>query len=473
MKLLDILTSPWAIQEDKLREIQAIYASHFRGDKIDVDAIEARLNRPLANENQEYELREGGIAVLSVDGVIAPKANLFTRVSGGASAQMLTKQIESAIADPRVQALVLSVDSPGGSVLGTPELAAAIHALSAEKPIVTVSEGTMASAAYWFGSAANAVFISGPTVNVGSIGVVATHDYSPRATGGQTTEITAGRYKRIASGTGPLSDEGKQYLQDQVDHIYSVFVDAVASHRDASTDDVLEQMADGRLFIGQQAIDAGLVDGFSTVDAMVERLAADPSQFASRRKASFAPGKTAAAGAGVAPAASTTPTVVSAGAAPNHNPTQKENGMPDPENTLTREALERDHAALYAQLRQEFLALGATAERDRILGIEAHSMPGHDKLIAQLKADGKTSPDQAAAQVLTAERTALAGQKNALQEEAPAPVKPADVQATTKQATDKEISVRAKEIVASEKSAGREISFAAAAHRAATELTAS
>jgi signal peptide peptidase SppA len=472
MKLLDILTSPWAIQEDKLREIQAIYATHFRGDKIDIEAIEARLNRPLANENQDYELRDGGVAVLSIDGVIAPKANLFTRVSGGTSAQMLTQQIESAVADPRVQALILVIDSPGGSVFGTPELAAAIHALSAEKPIVSISEGTMASAAYWFGSAANAVYISGPTVNVGSIGVVATHDYSPRATGGQTTEITAGRYKRIASSTAPLSDEGKQYLQDQVDHIYSVFVDAVAAHRDATTDDVLEQMADGRVFIGQQAIDAGLVDGFSTVDAMVEQLAADPSQFATRRKASFASGKTAAGGAGDAPNASTNQTVISAGAAPTHTPTQKENVMPDPDNTVTREVLERDHASLFAQLRAEFFALGATAERERILGIEAHSMPGHTALVAQLKADGKTTPDQAAGQILAAERTNLAGQASAQAAEAPAAVKPVEELQKPVKATDKEIQVRTAAIFASEKAAGREISYAAAATRAVAELSA-
>ncbi|SFG29814.1 signal peptide peptidase SppA [Duganella sp. CF458] len=470
MKLLDILTSAWAIQPEKLQEIQAIYAAHFRGEKIDIEAIEARLSRPLANEQQEYELREGGVAVLAIDGVIAPKANLFTRVSGGASAQMLTKQVESAIADPRVRSMVLAIDSPGGSVFGTPELAAAIHELSSVKPIVAVSEGTMASAAYWFGSAANAVFVSGPTVQVGSIGVVATHDYSPRAPGALTTEITAGRYKRIASSTAPLSEEGKAYMQAQVDHIYSVFVDAVAEHRGVKADDVLEHMADGRVFIGRQAIEAGLVDGVSTVDATVEKLASNPSQFSKRRKAVFALGGLSVAGAGDATGHDSTETVLSAGDAPNHTPTEKEISMPDP--TISRESLERDHAALFAQMRSEFITAGATAERERILGIEAHSMPGHEALIAALKADGKTNPDQAAAQVLAAEKGKLKTTAAALAADAPAPVPAAaePVPAAKPQAGD--IAARASAIVAEAKTAGREVSFAAAAAQAARELAA-
>mgnify|MGYP003575262044 CR=1 FL=1 len=407
MKLLDILTSPWAIQPEKLQEIQAIYAAHFRGEKIDIEAIEARLNRPLANEQQEYVLREGGVAVLAIDGVIAPKANLFTRVSGGASAQMLTRQVDSAIADPRVRAMVLAVDSPGGSVFGTPELAAAIHELSAVKPIVTVSDATIASAAYWFGSAASAVYISGPTVQAGSIGVLATHNYSPRANAVQTTEITAGRYKRIASDSAPLTEEGRAYLQAQVDHLYSVFVDAVALHRGTSADAVLEHMADGRVFIGQQAIDAGLVDGIATVDAMVEKLATDPSQFATRRKALFALGGLP---------------VLSAGAAPNPTPTEKEPVMPQADTPISRESLERDHAALFAQLRSEFTAAGATAERERIQAVEGQLLPGHEALIAALNFDGKPPAGDAARAPRAPEPPAREKQAAAIAADAPKPL---------------------------------------------------
>ncbi|PKO73345.1 MAG: Clp protease ClpP, partial [Betaproteobacteria bacterium HGW-Betaproteobacteria-17] len=259
MTLIDLLRGAWAIQPDRLLEIQSIYDTHLRGEKIDLPALEARLGRPLASEQQEYRIREGGVAVLSIEGVLAPKANLFMRISGGASTQLLVKQVESAVADPRVRGLVLQVDSGGGSALGVPKLAETIRELSAVKPIVTVTDGVMASGAYWLGSAANAVFGSGTTVQVGSIGVVMTHNYTPNASNGQTTEITAGRYKRMATSAKPLNEEATAYLQQMVDHIYSVFVDAVAQNRSVTSEEVLQHMADGRVFIGQQAVDAGLL----------------------------------------------------------------------------------------------------------------------------------------------------------------------------------------------------------------------
>jgi signal peptide peptidase SppA len=420
MKLLELLTSPWAIDPAKLCEIQEIYATHLRGEKIDVDAIEARLGRPLASDQQEYAIREGGVAVLAIEGVIAPKANLFTRVSGGASAQVLNTQVESAIADPRVKALVIQADSPGGSVFGGPELAATILELSKIKPIVTVSDGQMASLMYWIGSAANRVFISGPTVMVGSIGVVATHNYTPNRTGGQTTEITAGRYKRIASDTAPLSDEGRAYLQAQVDHIYEVFVDAVAQHRGVDAATVLEHMADGRVFVGQQAIDAGLVDGVSTVDAVVEKLATDPAVFSTRRRAAIkgaaprAPAKAPAAGAA---ADAPSPTSTTRGAAMHMTREQLSAEAPD----LLKAILAEGHAA--------GVTAGAKAELERIQAVEAQSMPGHEKLIAEMKFDGKTTGAEAAVKVLAAERQVRATAAADMKKDAPPPVKqaPADV----------------------------------------------
>lgn len=428
MKLLDLLTAPWALAPDKLRELQAIYSTHLRGEKIDVDAIEARMGRPLANDQQAYQIRQGGVAVLALDGVMAPKANLFMRVSGGVSTQMAGQQIESAMADPRVTAMVLAIDSPGGSVFGTPELGATIRVLSAVKPIVTVSEATLASAAYWAGAAANAVYISGPTVQVGSIGVVATHSYNPQASGSAVTEITAGKYKRIASDTGPLSAEGLAYLQSQVDHLYAVFVDAVAANRGTTTDAVLEHMADGRIFIGQQAIDRGLVDGFATVDSMVEQMATNPAKFSKRRKAVIS------VGAPAPKAPNPSPVPQPAGA-------QAVDSFPEPvllapeteteRTSMDRATLEQQHPALFAQLQADFsataaaaatttaTAAGAAAERDRIAAVRAQSLPGHEALIETLAFDGKTTGPEAAMAVLAAERTRTASAAAAHAADAP------------------------------------------------------
>lgn len=407
MTILDLITGAWAIEPAKLRELQAIYATHLRGDKIDIPALEARLGRPLANEQQAYTVETGGVAVLRMSGVIAPKANLFMQVSGGMSTQMATKQLESAIADPRVKSVVLAIDSPGGNVIGTAEMAAAVHEMAQEKPIVTHSDGALCSAAYWIGAAANAIYISGPVVQVGSIGVVVDRSFNPGAST-QQEHITAGRYKRLAKNNEPLSDEARAVVQADVDYVYSLFVDDVARMRGASSEQVLERMADGRVFRGQQAIDAGLVDGVSTLDALIDRLAQDPAAFIARRKAVFA----------------AAPSSPGAGAAREDEPTPREKEIAMADNAtapITRASFEQDHAALFAQMRAEFSTLGAAQERERIQAVLAvgDGLPGHEALLAGLAYDGKTTAADASLAVLAAEKQARAAAMAAHKSDAP------------------------------------------------------
>ena len=425
MTLLDLITGAWAIEPDKLREIQAIYATHLRGEKIDIAALEARLGRPLASEQQQYTVEPGGVAVLRMSGVIAPKANLFMQVSGAMSTQMATRQLESALADQRVRSIVLAIDSPGGNVIGTPEMAAAVREMSAIKPIVTHSDGALASAAYWIGSAANAVYLSGPTVQAGSIGVVIDRTYNP-ASASREESIVAGRYKRFSKANEPLSDEARAIVQADVDYVYSLFVDQVAAYRDTTSEQVLERMADGRVFRGQQAIDAGLVDGVLTLDALVESMATDPAPYAKRRKAVFAVAALPSPSAGAAPKDKTTTR-------------EKEPVMPEADNKpVTRASFEQDHAPLFAQLRGEFSTLGATQERERIQAVLAvgANLPGHEALLNTLAFDGKTTAPEASMAVLKAEGDQRAAAIKAHQDDAPAAAKgsaaPADTVAKTK-----------------------------------------
>jgi hypothetical protein len=140
----------------------------------------------------------------------------------------------------------------------------------------------------------------------GTDGVVTRHvDVSKREEqiGVKTTEIYAGKYKRIASDHAPLTDEGRATLQGHVDHIYSIFVNDVAAHRGVTADTVVQKMADGRLFLGRQALTAGLIDGIASLDSLIADLAsgAKPGRFASLRAVTAAPsasGDLAAASAG-------------------------------------------------------------------------------------------------------------------------------------------------------------------------------
>jgi len=383
MSILDTLYAPWAILPDRLLEIQAIYAAHLRGEGIDIEALEAKIGRKLDNAPQGYEVRDGA-ALIPLRGVIAPKMNLMSQMSGGSSSELFVRDVAAALNDPAVKSLVLMVDSPGGAVAGTPAAAATVMAARDVKPIATLAEGTMASAAYWVGSAADRVYASSAVDQVGSIGVVATHtDVSgqQQALGLKTTEIVAGRFKRIASQYGPLSDAGQQTMQSQVDYLYSLFVGDVALQRGVTPDKVVADMADGRVFIGQQAVDAGLLDGIATL----ERVIAETNDRAVIR----------------IPVNSSLPNAIS---------------------PMSFDVLATQWAAENPEAAQVLRDEGAQGERERIAAVRSMAMPGHEALIDKLAADGVTTGPEAAVQVLAAARNQLSTIAQARQSDAIAPV---------------------------------------------------
>lgn len=411
-KLMDIMTAPWAVVPNTLCEIRDVYTTHLRGEKIDISAVEARLGRPLNNEQPDV-LVQDGVAIVTANGVVAKRMNMFSRISGGMSTEILAQQLEAAMADHTVRAIILSIDSPGGTVDGTFELAQKIYDMRGTKPIVTFVDGLSASAAYAISAATDAIYISGPTAHVGSIGVVATHvDYSgaEEKYGVKTTEIYAGKYKRIASSYAPLTAEGKQSIQDSVDYLYGVFVDSVAKFRGVSVDTVLEKMADGKVFIGQQAIDAGLVDGVSTLEEMVSSLA--KGQLPPR-----APAASVATTDAAEPVAT-----VHAVAAVSETKHEETNMTLDEIKAKYPEHVAALHAEGVAEGHVDGLTKGATAERERIQAVLAQSMPGHEKLVNQLAFDGKTTGPEAAVQVLAAEKAVGKATLENLHADAPAAV---------------------------------------------------
>jgi signal peptide peptidase SppA len=255
----------WAIEPAKLAELTSL------ASKLDA----AALNQALAGKQLDYSVRDG-VAVLPIEGVLSKRASWFTVLLGGATYPQVETALKTAMADATVKGIVLLIDSPGGEVDGAQALANVIRSYrDGSKPVVALFEGSGSSSAYWIGSSASEAFIADDTTSVGSIGVVVTHyDYSQReaAAGVKVTEIVAGRYKRVASSHGPLSSEGRDQLQEQVDHVYSVLVDAVAENRGVPSSVVLDCMADGKTFIGQQAVDAGLVDGVRSLSEVVAAL---------------------------------------------------------------------------------------------------------------------------------------------------------------------------------------------------------
>lgn len=387
MRILDILQAPWAIHREKLTEIHELYYAHTRREKLDLSAWSAITGREPGEQRQAYTL-ENGVATLPIHGVLTKADSAWNRFCGMTSTQQIGKDLQTALDDSSVKSILLHIDSPGGQVDGTPELSRTIHAARGQKPIVALADGTMASAAYWIGAAADAVYMTGPTVQVGSIGVVATHvdrskiDPSTSA----TTEITAGKYKRIASQNGPLTDEGRSEIQGQVDEIYRVFVDDIARFRDTSVEDVLTRMADGRIFVGAKAQDAGLVDGVFTL-AQLQAALAD----------------------GLMPKAQT-------GAGAALSTLTETQGDP-----MDIQQLKAAHGDLAEQLLAEGRAQGAQAELSRIQGCLAAALPGYEQIAQDKAFDGSSQPGDVALAILDAQRQTRA-RAQAQAEEGPEPI---------------------------------------------------
>ena len=163
--------------------------------------------------------------------------------------------------DGNVRAVVVAVDSPGGSVAGGESLRAALIRVAARKPVVTVMEGTAASAGYMISLPAARIFARDATLT-GSIGVILqTGEVSGLLgkLGVSADAITSGPLKDQPSFTRPLTEEGRTYLHDLVNDMFDQFVTMVADARHMDKARVRE-LADGRAYTGRQARALGLVD---------------------------------------------------------------------------------------------------------------------------------------------------------------------------------------------------------------------
>jgi protease-4 len=188
------------------------------------------------------------IARLNINGIITEDHKLLQAVRAVAD-------------DNSVKAMIVSIDSPGGSVSGGEALYRAITAVAAKKPVVAVMGGLAASAGYMIAMPTNRVFASESTIT-GSIGVLMETGEVSGLLGklGITAEaLTSGPLKDQPSYTRPLTPEGREVLHGLVMDLYDQFVGMVAAGRHM-TPDAVRALADGRAYSGRQALKLGLID---------------------------------------------------------------------------------------------------------------------------------------------------------------------------------------------------------------------
>ncbi len=399
MSVPDVLNQPWAITRDKYDQICAVYERHVAGQSLSAESVKALTGAvPRPADQPNYTVQDG-VAVIPVEGVLAKKMNLFTAISGGMSTQMLVDTVNEAMSDDAVHSLMLSIDSPGGEVDGTQQIADALA--GATKPTAAWIDGMACSAALWIASQCDSIYAASDTATVGSMGVLIQHaDYSKanEAQGKSVTHITTGKYKVAGNSAQPLSQDDRAYLQDRVDYLYTLFLSAVADGRGMDPQTLDDVAGDAQVFFAQQAIDNGLIDGIADQDQVVQML----------NQAFQQQGSSAAANSFGGSAMKTYSEIdFNAAVASAREAGRAEAGPVEFERGKVEGA-----TAAFVNGKAEGLKAGAEAERERIKAVEAQSLAGHEGLIAAAKFDGKTTGPEAAVQIINAER-ALRGTKAA------------------------------------------------------------
>ncbi len=212
------------------------------------------------------------VAVIRLDGTISSDSAENYVTLQGITPELVDDLLAQATANPDVKAVVVRVNSPGGSVVASDEI---YHAfLEYDKPIVLWMGDMAASGGYYIACGADYVFAH-PGTLTGSIGVISQFlnvEELMSKVGVDAVVITSGPSKDIGSPFREMTEEEQALWGEITDEVYDGFVEIVAQARDLPLDEVRE-LADGRVYTGRQALERGLVDDVGTPDDAIAKAA--------------------------------------------------------------------------------------------------------------------------------------------------------------------------------------------------------
>jgi protease IV len=211
------------------------------------------------------------VAIVRVEGPIL-SGDEPDLISGSSVSGRVIQNLKAAAEDDDVKAIVLRIDSPGGSVTGSAQIYEAVKAL--DKPVVASMAATAASGGYYISAPADFIMARPDTVT-GSIGVIVTLFNAQellQELGVEVITIASGDNKALGSLWEELTPEQRVILEEFVDEAYTEFVRIIVEGRDMSEREVLT-LADGRIYTGRQALTKGLVDDLGDFDEAVAKAA--------------------------------------------------------------------------------------------------------------------------------------------------------------------------------------------------------
>lgn len=242
-----------------------------------VDAVDAEgdvelvgLRRYLMDVRQPMNDASATIAVVPVEGTLIPGES----IQGSAGSETIVEQLEDAM-EAEVAAVVLRINSGGGSVFASEEIRAKVQEISQEGiPVVASMGGAAASGGYWIAAETDQIWAM-PTTITGSIGafsvfptIEGVFDYFGATVDGVGTTNMASGFDPAQ----PLDENTRRIFQVVIDGIYLEFLNLVADGRDMTVDEV-DAIAGGKVWIGRQALDIGLVDNLGSLNDAIEAAA--------------------------------------------------------------------------------------------------------------------------------------------------------------------------------------------------------
>ncbi len=225
-------------------------------ERISGESVGAALSS-LSSKNEK-----GSVAWIKVRGVIATdnSSSPFGRPQGAGA---IAKKVRDAGEDKDVKAIVLDINSPGGTVASVQNIySELLKAKQNGKKIVALMRDVAASGGFYIAMAADKI-IAEPGTITGSVGVIMQSTNVEglfNKIGVKMVPITSGKYKDIGSAYRPMTDAEKALLQDMVNDTYTQFFAAVKAGRPNVPEDTLREYTDGRVFTGQRAYNLGFID---------------------------------------------------------------------------------------------------------------------------------------------------------------------------------------------------------------------
>ncbi|MFV8985101.1 signal peptide peptidase SppA [Serratia fonticola] len=258
-KLVDELASRTAI------ETQLVKTFGWDKQSNDFNAVSIYDYQPQPSPDQG-----GEIAVIFVNGAIMDGPQTPGSVGGDTTAS----QLRQARLDPKIKAVILRVNSPGGSVSASEVIRSELAAVrAAGKPVVVSMGGMAASGGYWVSTPADYIIASPSTLtgSIGIFGVINTYENTLDSVGVHTDGVATSPLADLAV-TKALPPEFSQMMQLNIENGYKNFIDLVATARKMTPEQV-DQIAQGHVWIGSDAKKNGLIDQLGDFDDAVKKAA--------------------------------------------------------------------------------------------------------------------------------------------------------------------------------------------------------